>query len=266
MIQKILLRWGLAALAPYILPGLLVLVAGGGGFTLWWMEWFTWQTFVTVSVAAGLVVFLAFQQTISSYVLIVLIVAGLYIKARFDENAVLQVEITALKEAHALKLRAIEDASEKEITRQIRINADALEKASKAKQVFDAEKEDWRQEKLRIIEEAKRDKDAERPAFSADAVDRLNRLRFQRKPRTIPTNRAKPKNRKTSLLDDAALSASLSDAEGRKIAVLGGGPMGKGREAVRGLQKAPRRSDQACIGTGCSPLREEYVWWTGFRD
>jgi len=260
-----LLRFLPAAILPWVLPGLLSLLIGGGGLGAWAFDLTDWKTAGLLVVAIGLSVTLLWTQSSWARIAIAIVVAGvLYLKGRIDEGISKDLEIATVKKQHEQTVATIHktyaDASEAEKARQETANSEARKRAEEATLVFTEERKSLRAELQRLKTEAANDKEAKRPAFSLDAIDRLNRLRHAPKSGGIPGYRISPKNPKTSLLGDATMPALLGVAT--QGAFTGGGRDGlaERREEARRLPQQARSTVQVRRSEGRSADWRSSLW------
>lgn len=215
MIQGLLLRWGLGAVAGWILPGLLL---GVGGLSAWWFEWTDWKTVILLIIAIGLIGQLAITQSPWARFAIALVVAGTcYVKGRIDEGLEMDKQLAIQKQAHKLEVEQIhltyKQATDAEVRRQAEALQRSREEAERAQGTWETERQQLFDRMERLRKEAADDKSANRPALSADAVNRLNRLRHERRPRAgrgVPADRGKAKARPGALLDATPVPAAAT--------------------------------------------------------
>lgn len=263
--MSFLLRFLPAALLPWVLPGLLSLLVGGGGLGAWAFNLTDWKTAGLLVGAVGLSLVLFWTQSpIARIAIAIVIAATLYLKGRIDENIRGEAELAALKKQHEENVTTIHktyaDASKVEEARQEAANTEARKRADEAKVTFDEERKGLRAELQRLKGEAANDKDAKRPAFSLDAIDRLNRLRHVPRSGGVPGSRVSPKNPKTSLLGDAAMPALLGVAAERAFTGRGGDGLAARFEDPRGLPQQALGSVQVRRSEGRSADWRSSLW------
>jgi cytochrome c556 len=170
----------IALILPFLLPLSLVALTGVGVAASWWFDLADWQTALIFGAALASCIYMATSNSvIAKFVIpVILFVAG-YLKGGHD----MDVKLTA---QHKIEIAAIhqkyKDATDAEVERQNQVNKEASERAEEAKKTWEAERIKLRGDLKQLSEEAARDKSAERPGLGPDAIDRINRLRWQRKP------------------------------------------------------------------------------------
>ncbi len=148
------------------------------GFGLnYWFEVTDWKS---AAVFAGALVACAYIAQSDSPlsrmgIAAVLVFAG-YLKGGIDRAAV----ITAEYEQTISELKSTaKRLSDEEVKRQQDANDKAIQEAQKVKEQYDADLQALREENEQLRTEASKDKFADRPGLSLDAVDRLNKRRLR---------------------------------------------------------------------------------------
>ena len=171
-----IVRYAILYAIPLAIGGAL----SAGGFSAWLAGWTDYKSAILMVIVIGVVLYaITTNSVIGRVAAALVIVAACYIKGRIDEG----LKTEARLEAQAASIHAAyKEATDAERARQ-------ASEAEAASQRAEAAKTEWEAERLRLRAELKQlskgaldDKDAARDAFSVDAINRLNRLRFDRKP------------------------------------------------------------------------------------
>ncbi len=145
------------------------------GIANWHYGWTDWQTALIFGGALAACLYVTQSNSVMAKLFIpaILATAG-YMKGHHDgvaaENVRRVAEIAALK-------KSVQDETTKETIRQDAVNEEAQELAKTMLEEYKAQKLREQQEFDKANQEATNDPQADRPALSIDAVQRLNRLR-----------------------------------------------------------------------------------------
>jgi len=215
MFTALLIRLGLGAVLPWLLPSLVAALIGGGGLAAWGFNLTDWKTAILLVISLGMVAQLAMTNSPWARTIIAIIVAGTcYIKGHIDGN--LEVEQRIQAAVTAIKTE-VENTSKAEIARQEAINTLAKEQAKVEKTELIDERDRLKAELKTIKEEAANDPTANQPALSSDAVERVNRLRHERKPSGPNRVGGKAKDTTRPKLDGAPLPKAKADPGGKAL-------------------------------------------------
>ena len=163
-----------------LLPAIVSAVLGLLGFAINWMfDLVEWNIAIVGIIALTACVIIAFMPHIWVRLLIsVALALIMYIHGALDRQAQLVVEFKAKVEQIHGGYAAV---SAEEKRRQQAVNDEAQQRAAVEKEKQDAELALRDQEINLLREQAARDAHAKRPAFSVDAVKRLNDIRLRRR-------------------------------------------------------------------------------------
>jgi len=215
MIASLLLRFGLGAAIPWLLPGLVAALLGSGGLAAWAFDLTDWKTAILLVISLGLVAQLSMTQSPWARTAIAIVVAGTcYIKGHIDGTIELEQKVQAAVTAVKTQVAA---ASKAEQERQEAVNKEALERAETEKGELTDERDRLKAELKTIKEEAANDTDANRDALSPAAVERLNRLRHERRPSGTNRVGGKAKSSERPKLDAPALPKAKADPGGKAL-------------------------------------------------
>lgn len=194
-------RLGLSALAPFVLPSLAFLTLGGGiGGYVWWNELADLGV-TTLALISGacLLASLLSGGAITRLSMMIFAVCTAAIAGILYQHQSTEQQLNQLREQHERIIAKLHGdykavaVSERE--RQVEVNQKALAEAALVKKKLDEERKGWIEERRKFRKEASDDQNADRPALGLDAVDRLNRLRYDPKslrPRRKGPRRGKP--------------------------------------------------------------------------
>lgn len=200
-------RLGLAA-GGWILPLILFGGLSLGGAGAWLAGWTDYKSAILLVVTiAGVAYALSTNSVIGKAIAVVIVVVAAYVKGRIDEG--LQTEALLEKQAKEIH-QTYKDATDAEVARQAAAAEEARKAAEAEKLVWQAERDKLRQALKDLEKGAIDDPDAMRDAFSADAIKRLNQLRFERKPAAPRRLSPKAPARTAPVLDDPAVPAPPS--------------------------------------------------------
>jgi len=215
MFTGLLIRFGLGAIIPWLLPGLVAVLLGGGGITAWAFNLTDWKTAILLVIALGMVAQLSTTQSPWARTAIAIIVAGTcYIKGYIDGNLEVEQKVQA---AVSIVKTEVENASKQEIARQEAANILAKEQAEVEKTELTGERDRLRAELKTIQEEAANDPTANQPALGPDAVERVNRLRHERRPSGPNRVGGKAKDPARPKLDGKALPKAKENPGGNTL-------------------------------------------------
>lgn len=174
-ITNLITRLGLSWLAKHLLPIALGILLTGAVGTSWWLGYSDLPSMIL----AGLIITLAaslflIQSTVFRLVALGSLVLLCYMFGRYQESIDIQTKINeAVSAVHAEYAHKVEEEKKRQEN-----------EARKARERAEAERREYQEqiEELQAaLEEAKRaakaDQHANRPAFSVEAVDRLNSFR-----------------------------------------------------------------------------------------
>lgn len=175
LITTLLTRWGLSAIIPYFLPGLITILFSAVIGTAWWQGYLD---IPSVIIAALTVVLIGSFYTIKWWPAQLVVLAGImvlcFLLGKIDESKLSQIKVDqAVAEVHDHYRRI----AETEELRQQEEARKARERAEIERQAWQAEIDKLREALAEANEAANRDQYAERPAFGTDAVARLNKFR-----------------------------------------------------------------------------------------
>jgi len=215
MIVGLLVRFGLGAIVPWLLPGLVAALIGGGGLAAWGFNLTDWKTAILLVISLGMVAQLSMTQSPWARTIIAIVVAGTcYIKGHIDGTIEveqrIQAAVTAIKNEVAAKTKEEQD-------RQDKVNLLAKEQAEAEKTELTSERDRLKAELKTIQEEAANDPTANQPALGPDAVERVNRLRHERRPSGPNRVGGKAKDPARPKLDGKALPKAKENPGGNTL-------------------------------------------------
>lgn len=131
-----------------------------------------------------------------SFAATVLVGTGAYLKGTWDERATADVEIQQLKQYHETFVSGVHlqyaKKAQEERDRQTKLLEEARGLSEQLTKDHEKALADLSAEMEKVKLEAASDKNAKRPALGVDAIDRINRLRYEprlAKPGKSPTKR-----------------------------------------------------------------------------
>lgn len=178
-ITTLLVRWGLGAVVPYVMPGLIGLLVSSGLGAAWW---FGYGDLPTLLLVGSAIVLTGLIFTLQSQFLKLLALAGIIILCfaygRHVEGQDVQARISnAVDKAVADVHDQYAKAAEAEKERQRREEEQAQKRAEEEREAYRKQIKELSKALEEAIEAAARDEHAKRPALSLGAVERLNAFR-----------------------------------------------------------------------------------------
>lgn len=178
MLATLLARFGLQALAGYLIPTLLGLLLTGAVGASWWMGYADLSTMIYVGLIAALVASIfTFKSPVLQFLALGGIVVLCYMLGRHEEGKNVEAKVDA----------AVAIVHDEYAAAKAREEARLAEEARKARERAEAERKAWQAQIDQLLADldaakaaAEADEHAERPAFSLDAVNRLNAFRGNR--------------------------------------------------------------------------------------
>jgi hypothetical protein len=179
LIQSWLIRWGLSTAIPFLIPGLIGLIFGGGFIANWWFQWLQISDVVLLIFAACLIYLYAIATSEWAKLLYVLGLVGCaYVGGRFHEHDLLKPRIKA---AELAVHKMYKDKHASEVARLEQVNKELTEKHVTEKIEHMSDRAKLRKERDDAIAKANKAPDADTIVFTPDDVDLLNKLRHSRK-------------------------------------------------------------------------------------
>lgn len=179
MITAFLLKHlGAMGIRWLIMGGIGAVGLGGWGATTWWLQWLDTPSYWVFFIAGFFCLYLMVTNNPWAKVLIpaVLFATG-YIKGGIDKKAsMIEEHRQAIEFIH----QTYKDEGEAEKRRQAEEAAKATKDGDKLTSDLISERDTLRARVKELTGESSNDQNASRPAFSVDAVRRLNRLRHPR--------------------------------------------------------------------------------------
>jgi len=178
-ITALLTRWGLQSLIPYALPGILGVLFTGGIGTVWWLGWVDLPSLLLITCILALVAgIFTLQSRALQFLALGTIIVSCYLLGRYEEGKDVRARInaaviSAVNSVHSdyKKVLAEDEARRKAEAEQAR------QRAELERQAWQRAFEDLNKQIEDLYEAAAKDKNADRPAFGAESVERLNKLR-----------------------------------------------------------------------------------------
>lgn len=210
-LTNLLIKWGLGAAIPYLVPILVGTLLGGGGLAAWWGDLADYKTAIVfvIGIGAGLVAMTTDNKLLKATALVV-IVGMVYLKGHIDGTAEVDTKVKAAEDAGKAAVAATHAqyaaALQAEKDRQTKAADEARVAAAAAKAKWDKERAELKVTLQTLQKEAADAKDANEISLDIDDIRRLNQLRYDpKRDRRVPGDHGKAKAGKTSLYDDTTV-------------------------------------------------------------